>query len=87
MSSHTKTDPKTLCAKIKEIYPDIGACGIDVTAQYDERAKAWAVTLNKQGHSLKTFLDDHDIHACEMGKECVHLGAQIGQLKKNIGLA
>lgn len=82
----TNLNAQELCKKIREIYPDIGRCGIEISAEYDEQAKAWAVTLSKEGHTLKTFLDDKDIQACREGKECIHLGAQIEQLKKNVGL-
>ncbi len=79
-------DADTICQKIREIYPDIGRCGIEVSAQYHEQAKAWAITLSKEGHTLKTFLDEEDVKACKEGKECIHLGIQIEQLKKHVGL-
>ncbi|SFM58811.1 hypothetical protein [Thermodesulforhabdus norvegica] len=82
----TGIDSTVICQKIREIYPDIGRCGIEVSAQYDDQAKAWAVTLSKEGHTLKTFLDEEDIRACQEGRECIHLGTQIEQLKKNLGL-
>ncbi|MGC8720463.1 MAG: hypothetical protein ACP5TY_10715 [Thermodesulforhabdaceae bacterium] len=83
----TSVDVATICQKIREIYPDIGRCGIELSAQYDDQAKAWVVTLSKQGHSLRTYLNEEDIKACQEGRECIHLGAQIEQLKKNLGLA
>ena len=77
-------DKNELCQKIKEIYPDIGECGIDVDVEYDETKKAWVVDLKKDKHELKTHLEPDEADACLEGKQCVSLGIQIGQLKENI---
>ena len=77
-------DKKELCEKIKEIYPDIGECGIDVDVEYDETKKAWVVDLKKDNHELKTHLDPEEADACMDGKQCVSLGIQVGQLRENI---
>jgi hypothetical protein len=77
-------DRNELCEKIREIYPDIGECGIDVDVAYDETKKAWIVDLKKGRHELKTHLEPEDATACLDGKQCVSLGTQIGQLKENI---
>ncbi len=86
IEKHINVDPKRLCKKIEEIYPDIGACGINLEVEYDEKAKSWAVVLEKAGKILKTHLETEDIEACEKGKKCVAIGLQLGELKKNIGL-
>ena len=44
----TKTE---LCERIISLYPDIGACGIDVDVTYNEGEKAWVVHLKKDSHS------------------------------------
>jgi hypothetical protein len=80
----TMHDKKKLCAKIKQLYPDIGECGIDVDVQYDEKKKAWVVDLKKDKHRLKTHLEPDEADACMEGKQCVSLGIQIGQLRENI---
>ncbi|MFO7859681.1 MAG: hypothetical protein R6U41_00520 [Desulfosalsimonas sp.] len=77
-------DKEALCEKIKEIYPDIGECGIDVTVDYDQENKAWVVDLKKDRHELKTFLEPEDAETCMLGKQCIGLGIQIAQLKDNI---
>ncbi|MFH2012003.1 MAG: hypothetical protein ABIJ37_04745 [Pseudomonadota bacterium] len=77
-------DHKTLCNKIKIIYPEIGECGIDVDVKYDENKKAWIVDLKKDQHHLTTHLDPQDADACILGKECTHLGIQVSQLVNNI---
>lgn len=78
---HSKEE---LCKKISEIYPDIGECGIDITAEYDQGKKAWVIDLKKGPHELKHYLEPPDADACMEGKQCVSLGLEIAQLKKNI---
>jgi hypothetical protein len=77
-------DKKELCEKIRQIYPDIGECGIDVDVQYDEAKKAWIVDLKKDRHELKTHLEPEDAAVCMSGKQCISLGIQIAQLRENI---
>lgn len=77
-------DKAALCEKIRELYPDIGECGIDVAVEYDENNKAWVVDLKKDKQELKTFLEDSDAELCLMGKQCVSLGIEIAQLRANI---
>lgn len=77
-------DKEELCKKISELYPDIGECGIDVSANYDEAQGRWVVDLKKDQHHLKTFLEEGDAEACMEGKQCVSLGIEIAQLKDNI---
>jgi len=73
-----------LCKKITEVFPDIGACGIDIKVDYDTGNKAWVVDLKRDNHELKTFLEEPEAETCMAGKQCVSLGLQIAQLKKNI---
>lgn len=77
-------DKKKICEKIREIYPDIGECGMDVTVNYDESQKRWVVELKKDHHELKTFLEPGDAEVCLEGKQCVGLSMQIAQLRGNI---
>lgn len=73
-----------LCAKITEIYPEIGVCGINIDVNYDEDKKAWVVDLVKDSHKLKHYLDIPEADDCMEGNQCVSLGLEIAQLKKNI---
>jgi hypothetical protein len=73
-----------LCSKIREIYPDIGECGIDLKVDFDETQKAWVVYLKKGQRELKHFLEDKDADLCMIGKQCVSLGIEINQLKDSI---
>ena len=77
-------DKKELCEKIRELYPDIGECGIDVDVDYDEAQKSWTVNLKKDQIQLKHFLEDQDAELCMEGKQCMSLGLEIAQLKDNI---
>jgi hypothetical protein len=73
-----------LCTKITEIYPDIGECGIDVNVDYDDDKKVWVVDLIKDSHELKHYLDLPEADECMDGHQCVSLGLEIAQLKKNV---
>jgi hypothetical protein len=73
-----------LCEKITKLYPEIGACGIDIDVTYDEQKKSWVVHLRKDSHSLNHFLDLMDADKCMEGKQCVSLGLELAQLRKNI---
>jgi hypothetical protein len=78
---HNKNE---LCEKIKNIFPDVGECGIDVKVDYDNDKKAYVVDLKKDNHELKTYLEPDDADTCMEGKQCVGLGLQIAQLRANI---
>jgi len=73
-----------LCEKIRELYPDVGECGIDVEAEYDSVQKSWVVHLKKGSYKLKTFLEEGDAEKCILGQKCVGLGIEIAQLRANI---
>ncbi|MFH1217788.1 MAG: hypothetical protein V1706_14935 [Pseudomonadota bacterium] len=73
-----------LCKKITDLYPDIGECGINVDVDFDDEKKCWVVDLKKERHELKHYLESPDAEACMEGKQCVSLGLEIAQLKKNI---
>jgi hypothetical protein len=75
-----------LCEKIRDVFPEIGVCGIDLKVDYDKATAAWVVELNKDNHQLKTFLEVPDAEKCMQGKQCISLGLQIAQLRTNLGL-
>ena len=77
-------DKKELCEKIRSIYPEIGECGINIDAEWNEEKNAWVVDLKKDDHELTTHLEPEDADGCMEGKQCVSLGLQIAQLKNNI---
>lgn len=80
----TLLDKEALCAKIREIYPDIGECGIDVVVAYDEGQTSWTVHLKRGEKELRTFISDEDAELCMKGVQCVSLGIEINQLKDSI---
>ena len=73
-----------LCRKITDLYPEIGECGINVDVTHDEDKRVWVVDLKKDDHELKHFLEYTDADECVDGKQCVSLGLEIAQLRKNI---
>ena len=73
-----------LCKQIRMIYPDIGACGIDVEVDYDSKQQRWTVILKKDRKELKTYLEPGDAEYCMMGKQCLSLAVEINQLKDSI---
>ena len=73
-----------LCRKITDLYPEIGECGIEVDVIHDEDKRVWVVDLKKEGHELKHYLEYTDADDCIDGKQCVSLGLEIAQLRKNI---
>jgi hypothetical protein len=77
-------DKQELCKKIIDIYPEIGECGIDVKVDFDANKNVWIVDLVKDKHELKHHLEIPDANDCMEGKQCVSLGLEIAQLKKNI---
>ncbi len=72
---------EALCLRIRELYPDIGACGIDVKVEYDNQEDRWIVYLNRGEKVLKTYLEPGDAEFCMEGKQCVSLGIEVNQLK------
>jgi len=72
---------EALCEKIRSIYPDVGECGIDVRAEYDESENSWVVYLKRGSKEIKHFLPNQDADACMEGKQCVSLGLEIAQFK------
>lgn len=81
---NTMVNKEALCKKIREIYPDIGECGIDVNVEFDESEKTWVVHLKSGKKELKTFLEPKDADQCMEGNQCVSLGIEINQLKDSI---
>lgn len=73
-----------LCQKIREIYPDIGACGIDLDVVFDIKNDRWKIGLKRDHKELKTFLEPGDAELCMEGKQCLSLAVEINQLKDSI---
>lgn len=84
MADKKMHDRNELCKKIRSIYPEIGECGIDIDAEWNEEKNAWVIDLKTEEHELTTHLDPEDADGCMEGKSCISLGLQIAQLKANI---
>jgi hypothetical protein len=84
MEAKMDISKEELCEKIRNIYPDIGSCGIDIETKWDSETESWIVDLEKDGKQLTTHLEPKDAENCIEGQECVHLGMQIAQLKGNL---
>ena len=76
-----KYDNQELCAKIKDVFPDIGECGIDIDVDYDDDQKTYIVNMKKGQRKIKTHLETEDADTCMLGKQCLGLGIQIAQFK------
>jgi len=77
-------DHRELCEKITALYPEIGECGIDIDVDFDSSKNTWVVHLKKGTHALNHFLEVPDADYCMEGKQCIALGLEIAQLRKNI---
>lgn len=77
-------DKIELCEKIREIYPTIGQCGIDIEVHFDQGQDRWVVDLKKETHHLKTFLEQDDAELCLTGKQCIGLSIEVNQLRDSI---
>jgi hypothetical protein len=84
MEASIMYNEKELCEKITSIYPEIGECGIDLNVDFDQSKNTWVVHLKKGTHSLNHFLEVIDADRCMEGKQCVALGLEIAQLRKNV---
>jgi hypothetical protein len=69
--------------KILEMYPKLGEHGVVPSLIFDPEKNAYILKLKKGPHELTTHLEKMDADACMGGRECVHLGVQVGQFLKN----
>jgi hypothetical protein len=83
MTEHPSHTREELVAKLRTLYPEIDAHGMEVSASYDHDKHAWVVKLAKGKHELTTHLEKKDADGCMEGVQCIYLGVQIAQLIKN----
>lgn len=72
-----------LAAKLKAIYPEIDQFGLNLLLEFDEQTNSWIATFQTAEHTLSTHLEEADVESCLLGKECVHLGVQLGRFIRN----
>ena len=77
-------DKELLCDRIRAIYPQIGQCGIDLKAKWDNDRKVWIIDFKSGEHALTTYLETGDAEACMDGRQCPALGDKIDDLKAAI---
>lgn len=75
-------DKDALCEKIKELHPEAGRCGVDVSVDYDDTEKSLVVYLRKKERRIKHYLSEEDAEACLAGRQCVALGLELAQYRK-----
>ena len=80
---HAKHHKEELAAKLRALYPEIDAHGIELGLEFDHAKRAWIVQFAKGTHRLATHLEEQDADGCMAGVQCVYLGVQIAQLIRN----
>jgi hypothetical protein len=80
---HARHSSDELAAKLREMYPEIGEHGINLSLEFSHEKNAWMIHLEKNEHRLATHLEKEDADKCLEGIQCVYLGVQIAQLVKN----
>jgi len=80
---HAKHHKDELAAKLRTMYPEIDAHGIELGVEFDHEKGAWIVTFAKGTHKLTTHLEKKDADGCMEGVQCVYLGVQLAQLIRN----
>lgn len=78
------TEKNEICELIRTVYPDIGVCGIDMDADYDEKTKRWTVTLKRAGREFKKHLEPGEAELCLAGTKCLNFVMEINELKNSI---
>ncbi|MFW6415273.1 MAG: hypothetical protein ACOCZ2_03055 [Thermodesulfobacteriota bacterium] len=69
--------------KLEQIYPDINKFGLGLDVGFDQDKNAWIAHFKKGEHILTTHLEPEDVDSCLEGRECYHLGIQLGQFIRN----
>lgn len=68
------------------MYPEAGKCGQDFQVDYDEANHAWVVDLHDGRVYLKTFDEEEEVDTCLDADQCISLGLQFGQFRRNLDL-
>ncbi len=76
-------EPVTLVSKLREMNPQIGQHGLDLSLDFDRSEDEWTVTLAKGKHALKTHLARKDAEDCLSGIQCLYMGVKIGEFVAN----
>jgi hypothetical protein len=74
-----KVDAEALSAKIKEMFPEIGQSGVDLTVTAMSDMDSWEIRLAKGKNEMSACLDSKDAENCLAGKECKAFSSEVGQ--------
>ena len=72
-------DKADICNKIKDLYPEMGTCGLDLRVHWNDERNVWAVDFKKDGNEIRHYLEDKDASLCLEGKHCIDMGIEFGQ--------
>jgi hypothetical protein len=76
-------NPEDIKKKLLQIYPEIEQFGLGLSVSFEEATDAWMATFTKGEHELSTHLEKPDVESCLQGKECYHVGVQLGRFIRN----
>ena len=77
------TNATQIKEKLEQIYPEINKFELALDVSFDQDKNAWVANFKKGEHNLTTHLEPQDVDSCLEGKECYHLGIQLGQFIRN----
>jgi hypothetical protein len=77
-------DGDKLCSMIKDHYPSIGECGIDVKVDWDNSKKVWVIDFKRGGRIVTADMEPDDAALCMEGKECPSLKIKIDNMMADI---
>ena len=76
-------EKQDLLQKLKNLFPEFDKFGLNVSVEYSQDQNSWIATIEKDGHELKTHLDEKDVQECVEGVKCYNFGIQLGQFIRN----
>ena len=68
-----------LCEKIRDLYPEMGTCDLDLKVKWDDARNVWAVDFKKNGEDIRHYLEEADAGPCMQGRHCIDMGIEFGQ--------
>ena len=66
--------------KIRGFHPELDRNGVNLSVDWDEAGKRFALKLGKAGKEVGAYLDQKDADECMAGKKCLNLAVYITQL-------
>lgn len=69
--------PTALETRIKEMFPEIAANGMDVAAVVEDATGDWLVRVGRDGDGIATHVGAQDAADCLEGGRCLMLVSQV----------